>query len=950
MEFLEHYGTPRHSGRYPWGSGKNPYQSEKGMISYINARRKEGATDKEIAAEFLKDNQGFLSYINALHSQGVSDVEIARQFDRSTTWLRQKRSIAVEADKAAKVALAIRLKEHGYSNQAIAEKIGVANESTVRSLLARSEKRKETAVENTANGLKEIMKEHPYLDVGRGNEALIGVTATRLGTAVSLLKDEGYEVYNIKVEQLGTGYKTTVPVLCPPGSTIKDAYDAYKQNNIATCSGFKVEDNGQKLKFMNDPVSVDPKRVAIRYAEDGGTEMDGVIQIRRGTEDLAMGNARYAQVRILVGKDKYLKGMAVYADDLPEGVDIRFNTNKGKSTPFDDVLKTVKKNEDGSIMQENMFGAVITDQPKYIGKDGKEHQGCLNLVNQEGDWADWKKTISSQMLSKQPINVVNDQLRKTYASKAQEYEEIMALTNPAVKRILLEEYASECDSAAVHLKAQGFDRQASHVILPVNTLKDNEIYAPRYKDGERVVLIRHPHAGQFEIPELVVNNKNKEAINMMGKNPKDAVGINHNVAQVLSGADFDGDTVLVIPNNEGRIKRRGPLKDLENFDPSGSYPAYEGMTKVGPKRETKFDGVPRDGFNKGREMGDISNLITDMTIKGADAESEIARAVKYSMVVIDAEKHNLNWKQAYQDCGIAELKEKYQGSKRAGASTLISRAKGQYHVDQLSLRTEIDPETGSLIRYETGDTYKKQNKKGEWIEVKKQTKSTKMTEAFARGENAYALLSNDPTDVEIAYADYANKVKAQANKARKEAYAQPTVKVNPSAKATYKEEVDSLNAKILESKKNAAYEKQALVLANSIVNTIKKDKPDMTYEEVQKVKSQALTAARTRVKGDEHKSRIDVTPREWEAIQAGAITNNMLTTILRKADMDQIKSYATPRQDNIKLSASQISSIKTKMSSGRYSSAEIAEQYGISVSTLYNVLGPSNREKRRQNS
>lgn len=23
---LEHYGTPRHSGRYPWGSGENPYQ------------------------------------------------------------------------------------------------------------------------------------------------------------------------------------------------------------------------------------------------------------------------------------------------------------------------------------------------------------------------------------------------------------------------------------------------------------------------------------------------------------------------------------------------------------------------------------------------------------------------------------------------------------------------------------------------------------------------------------------------------------------------------------------------------------------------------------------------------------------------------------------------------------------------------------------------------------
>ena len=25
---LYHYGTPRHSGRYPWGSGENPYQGD----------------------------------------------------------------------------------------------------------------------------------------------------------------------------------------------------------------------------------------------------------------------------------------------------------------------------------------------------------------------------------------------------------------------------------------------------------------------------------------------------------------------------------------------------------------------------------------------------------------------------------------------------------------------------------------------------------------------------------------------------------------------------------------------------------------------------------------------------------------------------------------------------------------------------------------------------------
>ena len=29
---IKHYGTPRHSGRYPWGSGENPYQHEDGWL------------------------------------------------------------------------------------------------------------------------------------------------------------------------------------------------------------------------------------------------------------------------------------------------------------------------------------------------------------------------------------------------------------------------------------------------------------------------------------------------------------------------------------------------------------------------------------------------------------------------------------------------------------------------------------------------------------------------------------------------------------------------------------------------------------------------------------------------------------------------------------------------------------------------------------------------------
>ena len=51
-------------------------------------------------------------------------------------------------------------------------------------------------------------------------------------------------------------------------------------------------------------------------------------------------------------------------------------------------------------------------------------------------------------------------------------------------------------------------------------------------------------------------------------------------------------------------------------------------------------------------MGKISNLITDMTLLGA-SEDKLARAVRHSMVVIDDEKHHLDYKQSEKDNNIA---------------------------------------------------------------------------------------------------------------------------------------------------------------------------------------------------------------------------------------------------------------------------------------------------------
>ena len=135
----------------------------------------------------------------------------------------------------------------------------------------------------------------------------------------------------------------------------------------------------------------------------------------------------------------------------------------------------------------------------------------------------------------------------------EEYDEIMSLTNPAVKKKLLDSFADGCDSSAVHLKAAAMPRSSWHVLLPITTMKETEVYAPNYRDGDTVVLIRYPHGGRFEIPELTVNNKNKLA-NQTIRQAKDAIGIHPDVAKRLSGADFDGDAVLVIPNNNKLVK------------------------------------------------------------------------------------------------------------------------------------------------------------------------------------------------------------------------------------------------------------------------------------------------------------------------------------------------------------------------------------------------------------
>ena len=511
----------------------------------------------------------------------------------------------------------------------------------------------------------------------------------------------------------------------------------------------------------------------------------------------------------------------------------------------------------------------------------------------------------------------------------------MSLTNPTVKKALLKSFADDCDSSAVHLQAAALPGQKYQVILPVPSVKDTEIYAPNYENGTKVALIRYPHGGLFEIPILTVNNKHKDAEKMIGKNALDAVGINSKVAERLSGADFDGDTVMVIPTGKGvNISSKPPLKALEGFDPKMQYPEIPGMKYM----KTKTSDVTQ------LEMGKISNLITDMTLFGA-SDDELARAVKHSMVVIDAAKHKLNYKQSEKDNNIAELKRKYQGHidengrYREGAGTIISRASSEQSVVKRQGSPIIDPETGKQTWKNVDDpTYTKTytTKTGKEVSktVTKTQKSTKMYET----DDAFTLVSKTRNPKEIAYAEYANKMKALANEARKAMVNTPDIPYSPAARTKYQPEVDRLNAALNVALKNAPKERQAQTIANAIVQAKRQANPDMTKKEIKKAGQQALDKARRQVGAK--KEMIEITPKEWEAIQAGAISTNKLQQILNNSNMDTVKAMAMPRSSN-NLSPAKIAHISTLKASG-YTNEQIAKKLGVSVSTIIKYMKGAN--------
>lgn len=974
---LFHYGTKFHSGRYPYGSGEDPYQHEGDFLTRVERLRKEGWKE---TAENVK-----------------------KEFGISLEDYRNEKAWANYTRRERQVARAKSLKEKGLGDTAIGKEMGIP-ESSVRSLLNPKSEAKMLAAKQTADFLKAQVDSKGMIDVGKDVERELNVTRTKMDQALYALEAEGYVIHQGRVEQpTNRGNWTTQMVLCPPGTPHKAIYEL---DQIHTVTEYKTSDDGVTFqKKFTYPSSLDSKRLMVRYADDVGAdgvkgiEKDGIIELRRGVKDLSLEGTKYAQVRILVDGTHYLKGMAVYADDLPDGVDVVFNTNKNRDVPAlgpkdKTVLKPIKSDP------ENPFGSIIKDADKggqywYDDpKTGEKKLGLINKKSDEGDWSEWADALPSQFLSKQSLPLAKRQLNLAANDRYEEFNRICEINNPTIKKHLLNSFADDCDGAAVNLKAAALPGQKYHVIVPINSLKDTEIYAPDYKDGTKLALVRYPHGGTFEIPVLTVNNKNAVGKKLLGKDINDAVGITSKIAEQLSGADFDGDTVMCIPTDYGNvhISRTPPLKQLQGFDPKVEYATTRGDDgKYYNNRGDEVKLMTKRGTQM--EMGIISNLITDMTLSGGASDDEKARAVKHSMVVIDAEKHKLDYKRSEIENDIASLKRKYQrtvredGSiKEGGASTIISRAKSEVRVDKRRGQATIDPETGKKtykladaddlyyvdskhdkntgmvtlrtstgkkVSYDSNDpdavekyrpvrkfnddgTVSYTNKTGDisYRVLKRQQTSTKMAEA----DDAYDLVSAAQHPMEKLYANYANSMKSLANQARKEMVNTGRIERNPSATKTYQKEVDELMAALNDAEKNSIRERQAARLANAEIKKKRTADPNMDKSDIRKESQKAMSKYRQEVGAISRRDRnIKITDRQWEAIQAGAISENKLKRILANADIDELRQRATPRNSKT-ISTAKANRIKSMSATGNYTIAEIADQLGLSASTVKKYL------------
>lgn len=717
-DFLMHIGVGWDKGapgvgssRFPHGSGDNPFQRAKDFYERdMHYRAKYPGMPPRFYAEKM----------------GVVNVRGFNKGEVSVGLYTALRRDAESQVKMANRAKALQMLAEGKSKVEVAEILGV-RDTTVGNWARGDSLKKAEEAKKTKDLIREFTDQYKYVDISNNSNNGFFVDGKPVGegalraAAESLVKYEGYNIYPIQYDLFGTDHKTTINVLAPPGVPYSEVSDnKFSVKNPVTVDIVRDLESGDIMSYglKEKPQSVSLDRIEVEYS----SPKDGLIELRPGVADISLGNKSYAQVRIGVDDTHYLKGMAVYNDDLPPGVDIRFNTSKKEGTPLmapldnpdaKQVFKPMKvlKDDDGKVIGvdwTNPFGASIQDKSEittaagqYKDENGEWKRSAINVVREEGEWMDWSASLASQYLSKQPVETARQQLNLRLAEKKVEFEEICKLENPTIKKYLLEKFADECDGNAVDLKAAPFKGQQTCVLLPCPDLPDNECYCPRYPDGTNVVLVRYPFANYAESPMLTVRNTGSPGQKVFPPTATDAIAINGRRLGQMSGADTDGDHCIVIPLSD-KVKVKWSdriLPGLEGFDHKDIYAGYEGMKK---DKHSVYQ----------KKMGVVSNLITDMSFQDFK-EEHLVRAIKFSMVIIDAEKSGLDWKRCYKEMGIDELRRIYQrdaNEGKAGAGTIISRAKSPVEVKERK-EWRIGPDTidaeGNKIYTDTEKTYKK---------------------------------------------------------------------------------------------------------------------------------------------------------------------------------------------------------------------------------------------------
>jgi hypothetical protein len=195
-------------------------------------------------------------------------------------------------------------------------------------------------------------------------------------------------------------------------------------------------------------------------------------------------------------------------------------------------------------------------------------------------------------------------------------------------------------------------------------------------------------------------------------------------------------------------------------------------------------------------------------------------------------------------------------------------------------------------------------------------------------DDAHTLSSG--TRIEKVYANHANTMKTLGNSARKALVQTSPKPYFPSARKTYANEVQSLDTKLRAAMKNQPLERKAQLVAGELYRAKLNNNPDMSTADKRTARGRSLVVARLRVGA--RKPLVELTSREWEAIQMGAVSPTKLARILRNADMDQVKALATPRTST-GLPQGKANRATTLLQLG-YTNAEVAASLGVPVSQI----------------